>query len=287
MGTWDRSVSITRLSMAIMRKDSEMMLFPLLAGLFSILFSVALIVPTFVLDVMSQQGDHQDAFGALQAAALFVVYFGLSFIATFFNVCVVYTTRVRLSGGDATFFDSIKFALTRIHLIAAWSAVSATVGLILRSIENAANRAGLAGKLLLWALRTILAAGWAIMTVFVIPSMVYRDLGPIAAIRDSLDTLKRTWGDSLIRYYGVGLVSFVCMLPFFGSFMAGFAVANASGYAALALIVIGFVGILAVSLVFGVLSTVWKTVLYHYATTGSVPEGFSDQELRSAFVARP
>jgi hypothetical protein len=44
---------------------------------------------------------------------------------------------VRLSGGDATFFDSIKFAFSRVHLILGWSVVSATVGLfLLFSVAN-------------------------------------------------------------------------------------------------------------------------------------------------------
>jgi hypothetical protein len=272
-----------------MRKDSEMIWFPLLAGFFSLLYGAALLVPTTMLTFASDGADRYgqpNLFGPIQILVLFVMYFGLSFIATFFNVCVVYTTRVRLSGGDATFMDSIKFALSRVHLIAAWSAVSATVGLVLHAIDSMAQRAGLAGKILLWILRTVLAAAWAIMTVFVVPAMVYRDLGPIDAIKDSLDTLKRTWGESLVRYYGVGLASFICALPFIGLFFGGFFVAQSSGIAAVAMMVLGAIGFMAVSLVFGVLGTVWKTVLYHFATTGQTPEGYSPELLRSAFVQK-
>ena len=118
MGSWDRSWSITQTSFSIIRKDSEMLWFPVLAGFFSLLFSAALIVPTFILNVAEQAGGDRLVVGPLQYVVLFITYFGLSFIATFFNVCVVFTTRVRLSGGDATFMDSVKFALSRIHLIA-------------------------------------------------------------------------------------------------------------------------------------------------------------------------
>src|SRR5262249_54740102 len=136
-----------------------------------------------------------------------------SFIATFFNVCVVHTTRVRLSGGDATFLDSIKFAFSRAHLILAWSLVAASVGILLRVLDGLAERAGLIGKILLSVLRAMLALAWSVTTVFVAPAMVYKDLGPFDAIRDSIDPLKRTWGESLIRHYGLGLASFLCALP--------------------------------------------------------------------------
>lgn len=286
MGVWDRSWAITRTSFGLIGKDKEMLWFPVLSGFFSLLFSAALLVPTFVLQLVEHTGRARMVVGPAQYAVLFATYFGLSFIATFFNVCVVHTVRVRLSGGDATFMDSIKFALSRAHLIAAWSLVSATVGLLLRGLDSLAEKAGLVGKILLSLLRSLLASAWAIVTLFVIPAMVYKDLGPFAALSDSLSTLKKTWGESLVRYYGLGLATFVCLLPcillvLFGVFMLGSALP-----VGLALIVIGIVGFLAVSLVFGVANTVFNTVLYHWATTGAVEEGIDASVLSGAFTVR-
>ncbi len=286
MGAWSRSWSITQTSFSIIRKDSEMLWFPILAGLFSLIFSAALIVPTFVLNLAEQAGGDRLVVGPLQYVVLFVTYFGLAFIATFFNVCVVYTTRVRLSGGDATFMDSVKFALSRIHLIAGWSLVSATVGILLRMLDSMAERSGLVGKILLMILRAILATAWSVTTVFVVPAMVYRDLGPFDAIKDSLATLKRTWGESLIRFYGVGLASFVCALPFIALIVGGVALVQQVPAGGFALVGVGVLGLLAVSLVFGVVSTVWKTVLYQWATSGAVPAGYDQGMLQTAFMAR-
>jgi hypothetical protein len=283
MGRWSRSWAITRTSMQIIQKDREMLWFPVLATLFSILFSVSLIVPTLVLDVFGHVGPTRAAVGPLQVVVLFATYFGLAFIATFFNVCVVYTTRVRLEGGDATFSDSIKFAFSRLHLIAAWSLVSATVGILLHALEAIAERAGLAGKILLWVLRAVLATAWSLMTVFVIPSMVYRELGPFDAMRDSVDTLKRTWGEGILGYFGVGIAGFVCMLGPFALFAGGIVLAGQVPAAGLALCALGALGFVGVLLFFGVISTVYKTVLYHWATTQTVPAGYDADALVSAF----
>jgi hypothetical protein len=286
MNAWTRSWSIAQLSFSLLRKDSEMLWFPILAGAFSLLFSAALLVPTFILDVASAAGAGDFVVGPMQIVALFVTYFGLSFIATFFNVCVVYTTRVRLSGGDATFMDSVKFALSRTHLIAAWSVVSASVGLLLRALDSVAERSGLVGKILIAILRAILAAAWSIVTVFVVPSMVYKGLGPFDAIKDSLHTLKNTWGESLVRYYGLGLVSFVLALPCVLTIVAGVFLASQIPVVGLIVAGVGFLALLAVSLVFGVLSNVWNTVLYHFATTGSVPDGHDMSMYQSAFTVK-
>jgi membrane-anchored glycerophosphoryl diester phosphodiesterase (GDPDase) len=286
MGAWERSWLIARKTFALMGQDKEMLWFPILAGIFSLLFSAALLVPTFVLSIADQAGGPATVVGPLQVIVLFVTYFGLSFIATFFNVCVVYTTRVRLSGGDATFMDSIKFAISRAHLIAAWSLLSASVGLLLRGIESLAERAGLVGKILLSILRVVLATAWSIMTIFVVPAMVYRDVGPIEAIRESVGTLRRTWGENLVRYFGIGLASFVCALPFVLLLFGGFALLSSAPPIGFVLFAFGVLGLTGVSIVFGVANTVFNTVLYHWASDGSVAEGFEPELLSGAFKLR-
>jgi len=245
-----------------------------------------LLVPTFGLAVAEEVGVSRVALGPAQIAVLFVTYFGLSFIATFFNVCVVYTTRTRLAGGDATFMDSIKFALSRIHLIAVWSLVSASVGLLLRAIDELAERTGGVGKVLLFILRGLMATAWSIMTIFVVPAMVYRSLGPIDAIRDSVGTLKRTWGESLVRHFGLGLAAFVCALPAFVIAAAGIALLSSQPVVGGLLFGLGALGLLAVSIVFGVANTVFNTVLYHWASHGSAAEGFDASLLSGAFAPR-
>jgi len=48
--------------------------------------------------------------------------------------------------------------------------------------------------------------GWGLITAFVIPLMVYQDIGPIDAIKRSGAIFKKTWGENLIRVFGVGLM---------------------------------------------------------------------------------
>jgi hypothetical protein len=280
MNAWSRSWELTRASFNVISADKEMLWFPVLAGFFSILFSAVLIVPTFLLELFPRELAEP-----LKAVALFVTYFGLAFIATFFNTCVVYTTNVRLSGGDATFGESMQFALSRVHLILGWSLVAASVGLLLRMLDGLAERSGLVGRILLSILRAILASAWSIMTIFVVPSMVYRGLGPIDAIKDSTATLRKTWGESLVRYYGMGLVALLCSLPGIFLVVIGIATVGSIPAVGVALLVLGVLALLVVSLVFSLASTVFNTALYHYATT-STPVGFDAALLHGAFQTR-
>jgi uncharacterized membrane protein len=99
-----------------------------------------------------------------------------------------------------------------VHQIFVWSLVAATVGLFLRALDQAAERAGPLGRIVVGILSAALGMMWSIVTIFVVPAMVYKNIGPIDAIKDSVQTLKSTWGESLIRHYGLGLIQFVFLV---------------------------------------------------------------------------
>jgi hypothetical protein len=264
-----------------------MLAFPFLAGVFSLLFTAALLFPTIIVQLLGQTGIAAVAFGVVEYAALFVSYLGLAFIATFFNMCVVYTAKVRFSGGDATFMDSIRFSLSRVGQIFAWSMLAATVGIFLRLLDHIASNMGGVGKILLGLFRALLGMIWSIVVIFVVPAMVYDNLGPIDAVKKSAKTIQATWGESLIRHYGLGMVSglfmFAGILLSIGLFY-GLSMAGPPGV--VAAIVISAVYFLAVFLLFNCANTVFNTALYVYASDGKVPENFDGAILAGAFRGR-
>ena len=286
MGVWERSWTIARMSFGLIGKDKEMLWFPVLSGLFSAMFSLALLFPTIIIHLLNSATQAHFVFGPLQAAAVFASYFGLAFIATFFNVCLVNTVRVRLEGGDATFMDSIQFALARVHLIFAWSLLSATVGLLLHMLDSIAEKAGPIGKILLAILRSILASAWSITTIFVIPVMVYRGLGPFDAIKESVETLKKAWGESLVRHFGLGFLSFLAILGCVLVIVAGGFACSVSVALGLVVIGLGVLALFATVLLFSVANTVFNTVLYHWATRGEAIPGVDPQILSGVFRPR-
>lgn len=279
--TFSRSWKITKLSFDVIMKDKELLLFPLLAGIFSILFMVAMLFPSIITSFMKGQGQ---SYGITEYLIFFITYLGLAFIATFFNVCVVYTTKIRFEGGNATFWESMNFARSRMTLILTWSIIVATVGLILRLIDNLAERAGESGRLVLNIITSFLGMMWSIITIFVVPGMVYHNLKPMDAIKRSIKTLKATWGESLIRYFGLGMIEFLFFLSgIIVMFILFFVLAGLGTPGIIVTIVIAVLYFLGVILVFNVANTIFNTALYVYADTGKIPEGFSQEIMQNAF----
>jgi hypothetical protein len=224
--------------------------------------------------------------GILGYVMIFIVYLGLAFIATFFNVCTVYTVKKRFEGGNATFGESISFGFSKIHLIFAWSLVSATVGLILRIIDELAERLGVVGEIVVKIITTLLGAAWSILTIFVVPAMVYKNLGPIDAIKNSASTFKKTWGENIIKAVGLGLIQFCLLLV--GVILGIILIISSLAISPILSIV--FVGltvlyVLAVILIFNVATSVFNTALYVYAEKGKVPF-FSNEVMTGAFASK-
>ncbi len=276
---FSRSWDITKLSFNVIRQDAEMLLFPAIGSLFSLLYCLLLLWPTVFTHLMDPN-ESSFVWGTLQWVVVFLTYFGLAFIGTFFNTCVVYTAKTRFAGGDATFGESLSFAFSRIHLIFLWSLVAASVGVALRALDQAADRMGGIGGAVLGFVQGMLGMMWGVVTLFVVPAMVYEDVGPIEALKRSVEVLKRTWGESLIRHFGLGLIQLVVALP--GVFLI--VVGVASGFALWPLLLLGIIWVVVVSLVFNVATSVFNAALYEYATSGQVAAGFSPDAMQGAFV---
>ena len=278
---FSRSWEITKLSFGVMGKDKEMLWFPILSGIFSIIFIIALLFPTIIVGILAGE---ELVGGPFELLILFLIYLGLAFIATFFNVATVYTAKKRFEGGDATFMESLKFAFSKMWIIFLWALVSAIVGIILRLIEMAAQRAGKGGEIALTVIRGILGAAWAIVTIFVIPILVYKGHTPFMAIKESTKTIKKTWGESLIRVFGLGAVEFLLIiLGVVITILLLFLVAPLGIGAILTVLGFGILFIVGVIIVFGIANQIYNTALYVYAETGKIPDGFNKEVLSRAF----
>jgi hypothetical protein len=68
--------------------------------------------------------------------AFFLIYLANYFVMVFSNVALVGVANSRLMGGKWTFRDGIQLAWARKGTIFQWALRAATVGMILRSLEE-------------------------------------------------------------------------------------------------------------------------------------------------------
>jgi hypothetical protein len=284
MNAFSRSWLLTKLTFGVINKDRELLWFALLSFIFSTIYSIAMVVPS-VVPALLENGVSQESLEIYHYLIIFLTYFGLAFIATFFNVCVVYTTKVRFDGGNATFGESLKFAFSRSGLIFQWSLIAATVGLILRLLDNLASRFGKIGEIVMRIIIGMLGLAWSILTIFVVPVLVYEGLGPIDAIKKSAQVIKHTWGESLIKSIGLGLIQFLVMALIIVA-SGGLTYLLSSAFQEMGLIIgisVGILLVLLAGLIFSVASTIFNTALYVYANNNIIASGFNEEIVKGAF----
>ena len=139
----------------------------------------------------------------------FVFYLVQYFIIFFFNSALVGAAMIRLDGGDPTVRDGLRIAELAHRADIGYAAIAATVGLILRLIEE---RLGLIGR---W-IAGLLGIAFTIATFLTVPILVSRDVGPIEAVKESATLLKKTWGENIIGNAGMGVVFFLFYLGAIG-----------------------------------------------------------------------
>ena len=117
--------------------------------------------------------------------------------------------------------------------------------------------------------------------------LVVDGVGPIEAVKRSAAILKRTWGELVVGEGGLGIISFLPLLPVF--LVLGLAIAVAGdnlGIVLAVLLPVAILYILALSVVFGALGAIFRTGTYIYATTGQAPSAFDPAFLQGAFRSK-
>ncbi len=278
MGRIGRGWQMTKMSLGIIRKDKEILIFPVLSGLFTILILGSFIGGMFITSGLSvfSEGSSQWVLYAF----LVVFYFVSFFIAIFFKSAIIGCAMIRMNGGDPTVSDGLRIAGQNIRRILLWSLVAATVGIIIRSLQS---RSGLIGRIILG----IVGIAWTIVTYFVVPVLIYENLGPWAAVKRSASILKHTWGEALVGNLGMGIIFVLLAIPgMLGVFIGILGIIQWSLAIGLTVLVASIVYLLIVAIVNSAAEAVLVAALYRYATTGQVSPEFQGFSFQQPFVAR-
>ena len=277
---FSRSWKIAKDTFKVMWQDKEILIFPILSSVFSIILLVLFLFPLILTGNLQYRGIYL-------YLSIFFIYFIITFLAVFFNAGIVYIAKTRFSGGNATLSDGLKAGFRHMPQLISWSLLSATVGLLLNLLSSPARKNNNITGLIQKAVISLLGLAWAIVSVFVVPAIVLKGHGPIKALRSSVEAVKKTWGESLIRYYGLGLLKGIFSIVGFILFLVPGVLLITSGslnFGIVLIIIFAFYFML-VSIIFSSANTVFNTALFIYADTGKVPSGYSKEELQHAFVA--
>jgi Family of unknown function (DUF6159) len=269
MGSIGRGFRLARASWDVVRSDRQLVLLPMFSFV-----AIVLVAGVFALGAVGigLPANGEDPSPALYVLA-FCFYVATSFIAITFNAAVIGTAMKRLRGEHATIGDGLALAREHLWTIFLWAVVTATVGMILRVIQE---RVGLIGRIVV----ALIGVAWNVLTFFVVPVLLFEDAGVGASIKRSASIFRERWGEQFVGNATIGLAMFLI-----GIVVAAVAVGVAM-LVPVAGIALGVVGILALAAVGSALSGVFNAALYRFATTGEASGDFSAEDLGASFRPR-
>jgi hypothetical protein len=259
-------------SFKILKANQQLIIFPILSAI-----SLVLVIGSFFTFLLAGTGWDLDNLEEISQtgyyAVVFLFYVVNYFIVVFFNMALIHCTRLYLEGEEVTLRKGLQFSVSRIGAIFSWALVAATVGLILKAIQE---NSGILGKIVTGVIGLV----WSVATFFVVPVIAYENVGPIDAVKRSTQMMKEKWGESLTAGFSFGLIHFlgllvICVPLFFlGSLLHPIAGAAAA--------VAGFFVIMAIM---DAAKTIFVSAVYHNIK-GDVSEHFDQMLVDSLFMKK-
>jgi hypothetical protein len=266
----------------ILKDDPALLIFPLFSAL-----AMLVLLASFALPVWAMHHDLQATLidGPTTHTARLLSYIGayvfyvISYsVVMFFNSALIAVALRRLDGESASVREGLQTALANLPAILGYALIAATIGALLRAIEE---RVGIIGRIV----TAIIGAAWTFATAMTLPVLVVENVGPVEAISRSLDLLRKNWGENLIGNGGISIGMAVIAIPLGGAAILFFMFAistRALGMIVLAALVLT-VTVVGISLVSATLHAIYTAALYRFATGNKDNGGIGQDLLAAAF----
>ena len=266
----------------VLKEDPALLVFPLMSTGALLLLLASFAAPVWSvfhhLDPVQTPGSTTHTARLMYYLMLGAFYVINYSVMMFFNTGLIAVALRRLDGEDATVGEGLQLAWDNVSSILAYAVIAATIGAILRGIEE---RVGFVGRIVIG----FIGAGWTIASSMTLPVLVVENVGPIEAISRSLELMKRNWGENIVGNGGISLgvavIAVPCMLLALFVMMTAFASREPS-HIIPAVILMGAV-VFGLGLISTTLHSIYTAALYRFATGAKDSTGIDQDLLAGAF----
>jgi Family of unknown function (DUF6159) len=277
-----RSWSLAGQCWGVLKEDPKLLIFPLLSSIALLVLLGSFALPVWAmyhgLQPAMAEGNTTHTSRLMFYVTMYAFYVVSYTVMMFFNSALISVALKRLDGESASVGEGLQTALGNLPAIVGYALIAATVGTILRAVEE---RVGLIGRIVV----SILGAGWTLATAMTLPVLIEENVGPVEAISRSFDLLRRNWGENLIGNGGISLGVAVVAIPVvILAVLLMFAAASthAIGTIVLAMLLVAFT-VIGLGLVSTTLHTIYTAALYRFATGSKDNAGIDSDLLAGAY----
>jgi hypothetical protein len=293
MNIFSRSWSLFKSSWSVVRSEPSLLWFPILSAIlvviasalfFGLLASLFVLSPDVQRTVMDAAQAAEGESGSpilmvIGLVVLFVYYLIVGGIATYFATAMAGAALRRLDGHDTSFGEGVRIANGRLGTILGFSAIAATVGVLLSLLRNNRQGSNPAGAIL----AAIGGLAWNVATFLVVPVIADRPLNAIGAIKESALLLRKTWGEQLVGGAGLGLIFALASVAVVALTIVLVIVVSDIAALLWTVIAVGVVTLIVLAVLNSTLSGIYKAAVYRYAAQHKVAPQFDAALIEGAF----
>ena len=274
-------------SLKVLQHNKQLIRYPFMGGLISLLVMIitaAIFIfsgDTFTVDSVDASGHVGSAltgYGLVLGAAYYVTTF---FVIFLYNAGLAAHVLDIFRGTSQPYNHYMKVACSKWVPILFYSVITATVGFILRTIEERFKFVG-------YFIRRIFGTMWTLANLFTIPVIVESDANAPSAIKQSTQLFLSRWGENVaarITFGGIAFgLYFLILIPIFIGIVVLGSTFGVVGY------IIGGVIFVISMIIFATIETaaesVLSTALYFYAKYEQIPGAFEPELLNATFVPK-
>lgn len=192
-------------SLNILLEDKRMLLFPVFSGICTLIVGFTFIMPLLFTQGINSIGIFESLSDTMMFFTLFMFYYLNYFVIIFFNSGAILYAIKHIRGEEPTFGEVFNELRGRLGHLLGWTAIAATVGIIINSIENQSD---FIGKIV----AGIIGLSWTVTSFLVLPVLVIEKKGPIESLKESAGMLKKSWGEQLIGHFSFGLIFAIILI---------------------------------------------------------------------------
>lgn len=285
-GRLARSIDLFRASWGVLRDDKRLLVFPVVSVLAGVVILTVFALPVF--GIFMEETVTIDAWGretsdySLHPLGWVVVaigYLAAMYVGTFMNAGLVVAANERLTGtGPGTVSSGLRGAAAKAGPIGAWVLLAATVGFVLRMLEE---RLGFIGRIVIG----LVGLAWSLLTFLVVPVLVLEEGHTVGtAVSRTTRLFKETWGENVIGNVGFGLVTAGLILAAFTIVIVG--LVSGSTMLLVVTLLAAVVLVLVGSQVIAAMNGIYRVALYRYAVDGEAPPAYAAFDFSGAFRSK-
>jgi len=192
---------IAKNSFKVLKANKQLIVFPILS-----IFSLILVSASFLTAILANSGwhvNHMHEYGEITGYSLLLLFYFTNYsVVVFFNVALMHCTRMYFKGERVNLRDGLNYSISRIWAIFSWALFAATVGTLLRILQENMGRIGR-------VIISIVGIVWSIATFFVVPVIAYEKNGALHAFKRSAQLMKEKWGENIGASFSFELIQFI------------------------------------------------------------------------------